>query len=352
MNGMNNGNNEFNNQNNMNYQNQQMYNYQNMNNYQELNNQPLNNNQNAGFSKNNNNNTLVIILLLLVIGLSGFIVYDKVIKEDSNNNIDNNVTNPNESDENNKINELVKFDRNQITIRENVIENGKEYYEILTIKNSDLVVDIKLYTKKGKNQYDYGYDDEIIMDLYVNGTKKDENSLRKYIRCTLDDCSDEFDVYSFEDEKKSVNDWINGAIGTIKGDKNYLYLHILRDDSSFYIINEKGEILDSSGIKFYGDYKYQGDMELSTACKTFNYGEIYDYNENPESIRNGTGFIQENAIYYLKLSKFFERDGQGISTANEYKATISNDKINIEKIGNCEVEPIGEKTDDGDYEDM
>ena len=60
--------------------------------------------------------TLVIVLFLLVLGLSGYIIYDKKLAR-SNNNNDNSNANSNYENANNTINEIdgIKANNNDVT---------------------------------------------------------------------------------------------------------------------------------------------------------------------------------------------------------------------------------------------
>ena len=270
-------------------------------------------------------NALVIILLLLVIGLAGFIFYDKVIKKEE----------PKEPEKQEEViqkdNLLVKYDKNQITKKENVTENGITYYEVFTIKNSDLIVDIKLFTEKDQDgqEYDDGYYDKVVMHLYINGVKKDEVVLEKYFRCNVLDCEVK-DQYHFDDIKSKWEEKILNVVGTIKGDKNYLYIALESENSSIYIINEKGIILDTAALKFYGQ------VTISNKCSTYKYGKV---NENNEVI--GKYFIEEDAIYYLSEPEYSNVEKTEMS--DEYKVTISNNELVKEKIDSCRTTIFGQK---------
>ena len=315
-------------------------NYQNIpNNNQNYN---LSSNQvNQNLPENNNkkepkksNNVLLILFMLISLLLAGYIVYDKVIKKEEikePEKIEKPVVEEN--------NELVKFDESQLTEKDNITEDGKEYFKVLTYKNNELTVDFKLYTEKGEKDYENGYDDKIKLDLYINGLKKDNQILEEYVRCT--DVCENLGEYAFAD---ITNKWVSNIkklIGTIKGDKYYFYIDLPNKESSIYLINEKGIILNTNDVKFYAGT----NLELTQDCQTFEYAVAED------NARYGTKFFRDDAIYFLKLSKMSEDATVGDLT-NEYKVTIENDKVNIIKINTCHAFVFGNKMFEEDYEDM
>ena len=312
------------------------------------------------------NNTLVILLIVFIVislVLGGYIFYDKVIKKeevkeppvDDNNkqeepkNDDSNKVETDEQvepkDTSNKGNELVNFNINQFLERKNVTEDGKNYYKVLTYNNNKLTVDFKFYTEK-ENSEIFDIIEHIKADIYINNIKKTTKELEQFYHC--DDCNK---AYSNVEEAKEYSVRIvKGSVGTIKGDKYYVYLHLELDDQSLYIINEKGEILDSPKIKFY-DFSYGMNQNkvlvLSAGCQTYQFANVLDNGE-----RIGSHFFKEDAIYYLKLSKYSDEKSGFKEYANEYKITASNDKVNVEKLDTCSVSASGEKPYDSEYEDM
>lgn len=114
MNGMNNGNNGFNNQN--------------MNNYQELNNQPLNNNQHEEPLKKSYSGLLIIFMVISLL-LAGFIFYDKVIKKNEPINQCEN----NKQEENKEIQE--QEDTTNIVDKKNIVGNYKSQDYSLYLRN-------------------------------------------------------------------------------------------------------------------------------------------------------------------------------------------------------------------------
>ena len=254
----------------------------------------------------------------------------------------NNNTNSNENNNVVESKSLVKFDESQVTVSTN---DSKTNFEVYTVKNSKLVVDVKLSAEKDltADEEPYGQYENIIMDLYVNDVKKESVKIGRYFAC-----KDANDCDIMDASATPINNMIDkSSFGTIKGDDNkyYLYLDVDHNDSDIYIFDEDGNILGTNGITFYGSKASQNSFELSKDCVTYKYGKAYD-GENSEK-RLGTHFFQEDAIYYLVASKYDDESDY----ANEYKLTIVNGKIKKEKINTCKVQMYGEKGA-AKYEDM
>ena len=286
---------------------------------------------------------LNILLLIIILALIGYIVYDKdLLKLKKNDN-----TNTTENGSNNEVNEpvgLVKFDKSQITKKENVTENGTTYFEVYTVKNSQLVVDVKLSSEKDTESIEEegGHYENVRMSLFVNGVKKDTAIISRYFLCNNANDCDMLDA-----SPTPINIIVNeDAFGTIKGDnKYYLYIDLYHKESDLYVIDENGILLDTKGIEFYDGPETLNNFLLTESCVTYKYGKPSTVPEDKDIY--GGHFFLEDSIYYLVLSRYDD----DAYYANEYKLTISDNKVKKEKVNTCQVEMAGEKGLEV-YEDM
>ena len=275
--------------------------------------------------KSNRNSIIIIIILLLIITAEAVFIYlDKL----------NNKEKPTE-DVVIESKELVEFKQTQFT----ETPGQNEYYKILTYTNGDVKIVFKLYTKETNEEID------IKADMFIKDIKYEEVLIDTYLKCD-DECPNEKD--SFEELKENATQKLRKAVGTIKGDKYYIY--VLFDDisntlnSSLYILNSDSNILENK-LQFFGRNEHETYLSCNSDCVMSSYLED----------NLGNYAITENALYYFKLSKY-EKGEEDKVFANAYKLTISNNKITKEKIGNCEVKVLDLRIDmdlyDFKYEDM
>lgn len=296
---------------------------------------------------------LNILLLIIILALIGYIVYDKdLLNLKKNNNTNNNSTNTNTDNNTNNgavSNELVKYDKSQFSRKEN--KSSMTDFEVFTVKNSNLVVEVKLSSEKDTEsiEEEEGHYENVRMSLFVNGVKKDTAIISRYFLCNdANDC-DMLDAFPYPISNAIVTE---DSFGTIKsGDKYYLYLEVdsgrmrTGDSSEIYIFDKDGNVLDTKGITFYGGNSSQNNFSLSESCVTYKYGKPYDDGDSNDHL--GTHFFEEDAIYYLVLSRYDD----DADYANEYKLTIVDGKVKKEKLNTCKVVLYGEKGWDV-YEDM
>lgn len=289
------------------------------------NNQNLNNNV-VEVSQNTNNESpqyneqkssnagsiIIIAILLLTIGWEVWYIYNEkfVSKEDK----------PIIQDE---IIELSKFDDNQLS---ETSEDGT-YYKNLLYQNGNLKIEFKFFTELDNDNT------KINLDLFINDNKIEKILLDTYYKCDDDnDISCLNSGKNLDAKKDEVVEKVKKSIGTIKGDKYYLYIIFESFDninhSSIYILNEKGEILENQ-LQFFGKNENETSLNFGSDCKTS------EFLEKQDDHYSGNYAIAEDAIYYLKLSKYEELTYK--VTANEYKLSVINNKITINKLGTCEV---------------
>lgn len=316
-------------QNNVNYNNMQYTNPQPNSNYDYSNNLPNNTNEPK------NNNLIIIILLLLVIGLAGYIIYDKVTEKDANNNKENvnNNENNNQNDvNNNDVNNNQNNDQNNNETNNN--DNSERIYSkdipvSKTINGKTVNLEYKISIEY--KEYDSNVEPYIIVDFFINGNKIEtwENDLYP----AGNDCFSQSKINS------DINDYANElatTIGIINGDKEYIYVLLPYSwgSSKLLVLNENVEIITSESII---PNKTDAMLIPGPNCKKY------------ESYNKKSYFIDNDAVYYLKPSSYDENWEH--TYANEYKLTFANDKVIKEKINTCEAQ-IGGTTDYIFFEDM
>ena len=259
-----------------------------------------NNNENYPTNKKTKKiNKILVIVIVILFGFITFIIFDKVIKKAEK-------TEPKKTE----IKQLIKFDLNQLGEVKSAIKDGTEY-RILSYINSDLKIDFSFYAKL-QNMDDDTRLGEMYLEMFINGNKVD----------FLYDLG-VFYIASNPIEKLTYNSlneaFINAIIslkehmGTIKGDKYYLYLSNIDDKIIF--INEAGNILDNKNNNTKYLIRSDNYINLNNDCKLVKYAEdnkfLYKFTDD--------------ALYYVILD----------DNVNEYKLSIRNNQINVEKLGTC-----------------
>ena len=298
--------------------NNQLNTYNNMNNPQPNGNYNYSNNYNVSNNTSEpkkNNNLIIIILLLIILGLAGYIIYDKVIAEkDANNNQENvnNNENNNQTNNNNENNQVNNNDNNQ---DHNLNEKNIVFEKNINGKNIKVEYKISVSDKT---------DPWIICDLFINGNKED--SWQKDLYPAGADGFSEDEINSdINDFIETVNSDFASNVGIVKGDKDYLY--ILSGGyapNKMLILNENAEIVTNE------------DIIPNDVNAVINPGQNC---QKYASYNSKSYFIDENAIYYLKPA-YSEAEK---TYANEYKLTFADNKVIKEKIGTCESDISGEK---------
>lgn len=289
---------------------------------------------NASISKKNSN-IIIVILLLIILGLSGYIIYDKVIAEkdlnnnQTNNNNEDNQTNNNQNDVNNN-----DVNINQNNNETNNNDNSERIYSkdipvFKTINGKTVNLEYKISIEY--KEYDSNVEPYIIVDFFINGNKIEtwENDLYPAGN----------DGFSQSKINSDINDYANElatTIGIINGDKEYIYVLLPYSwgSSKLLVLNENVEIITSESII---PNKTDAMLIPGPNCKKY------------ESYNTKSYFIDNDAIYYLKPSSYDENWEH--TYANEYKLTFANDKVIKEKINTCEAE-IGGSKDYIFFEDM
>ncbi len=289
--------------------------------------------QNYDYNKPNSSATSSIIIIVLLLGIIGFEAW--YIYNDS-------LKGP-EPVPQVEVKELVKFDSTQFT--ENPGEN--EYYKLLNYENGELKLDFKLFTKENNE------DINIKADMFVKNIKIGTILVDTYFKCEDDEsveCPNGGE--NFDDKKAGAIKRIKKSIGTIKGDKYYLYMIFdeisNESNSSIYIINANGDFLENK-LQFFGRNIYETYLTCNSDCK------MSEYLIKRDEIYMGNYAATEDAIYYFKLSKY-EKGEEDKVFANSYKLTINDNKVSKEKIETCKVNVADLRTEtdlyDFKYEDM
>ena len=258
---------------------------------------------------------LIIILIILVLGLVGFIVYDKVLKVDktiSNNdettNLTTTTTNNATTDDN--VNDNTKYEKIS-TFKLNL--NGKEHnlhFKYFLIEGDSSYTnpeDIKMAQDNGEYAY---Y--TLKVDVYI-----DENIVKTIPI-----------FYDINDNKNEVMEYI-GKLNTnnikiLNGADNKEYLvFLIKEDHGFldgriipFISNSDGKLL------YEFDYQVGGSMWVEDPAS-----KLYSQKDNSEQGREY--LIEKDRIYFLTYGYMDDETHDYYLQQNIL--TIRDDKINIEK---------------------
>ncbi len=328
-NNQNNGYNSGNDYNPNNY-NQNSYepnNYQNfdnnMNTYQNVPNQ--NNNEKEEPKKNNN--LLVIILLLLVIGLAGFIVYDKVLKKEE-------VKEPEKSVENKPGDVTTKEPENYIQSK--IITQN--------VNNKEIDIEFKYFLTEEENDSDEDNietDYIVEYDVYINRKKINDNSYGRYYYGTKAENSGALStVISKIKNSQEMQNIIKRStinVGIIKSNYDYLYLEVfnfemtgataklLVFDQNYNVILDKKTGTSGRGI------------QINNSC--INYDKFKNYVGNYDNYDGNNP-----SLYYIEDSKIYYLEDNGSCSDNvlkEYKISLTNNQAVVEEIATCSFEADG-----------
>ena len=261
---------------------------------------------------------LLIVFMVISLLLTGYIVYDKVIKKEE-------PIKQNEEKEINKPQDeaigFKKIDMNQFSEQSS---DDSKYYTILTYNNANLKLEFKLYYQKLVDG-----SGAIYYDLYVNGNLKKENFAFYDIKSST--------KLSLDEEKALAQENVKNSVGTIYGDKYYVYY---KDEETIIVFNSKNEIIFEKEIT-HSDIV----VALDRLCPNLNLflkDKIDDINEmDLYAIING------NSIYYIdtdfvEISNEVVEQHRTIISAkntlfgyNQYKVEFENDKAKETKVEIC-----------------
>ncbi len=302
---------------------------------------------------------LLVVFMIISLLLAGFIIYDKVIKADEPNIINDKTNCQVEKN----VRELAKFDDSQFSEQDNVRYNDRDYLKVLTYKNNDLTIDFRIYFDLITQDTSIGYKKgQTRARFYINGVYMYEviNFEEEYCLSGNPKCFEKYgnleEVFgtrdSIESSVSEVVDLLKSTFGTIKGDKYYLYM---KNDgintaygTAFIFINEEGKILSSDIETIYPPY-LTADISFSNDCKLFQYFEKEE--DDPETMRRGRYYIGEDSIYYFNVHGqdpdydiCYDKTTYKMSSVcehyltDEYKITINNNKVINEKVNACYVD--------------
>lgn len=250
---------------------------------------------------NNSNKGLIVwlvILSVLVIGLSGFIVYDKVLKNDETTDIVENKEEKEEvANEKEEIDENKEYVKNQIKVDNyEYILNGKEH-------TLSLVYSYENYEDQIYTEIDYTIHTTIVFDgNLIENTKV----LRQYYEGTV---IEEDKLYEFD-----KND-----IKTIKGTDNKDYLVVSIRNSPLTVYDK----VDSSFINDKGKV-------ITTIVTGFGLGIV---DETVREKYNGEYYVSDDAFYYIDSENIVgemlttDADLGEYTTVQEFKVTVDDNII-------------------------
>lgn len=235
---------------------------------------------------------LVIILIICILGLGGYIVYDKILNKttQATDNTKSSTTKPinNES-------EYDKITSYDITLNSN---NHKIYYKYKIVAGNDNYEDIELAKENGEYIYN-----ELHTEIYLDNNKINDTIIYYDI---------ENNIINAKDKKENL-DLSNTKI--IKGLDNKDYLVIMLEEPHqfldgrkvFFISNDEGKLI----------YKYEPAFNSSV------------YVTDPTSRfcnSNERYIIEENKIYIIDYAVENET-----TKVQESILTVDNNIVNIEK---------------------
>ena len=260
---------------------------------------------------------LIIILIVLVLGLIGYIIYDKTSL--SNNKIENNTT--------------------TTTTTKKVVDNSK-YDEVIsfniTLNDVEHEIAYKFNALEGKENH------KDLTDEEINDAKK--NGVYVYRSVNLNIFIDEifvktipifFDIEGnseYYEVKNLINNFDKNSLKILKGTDNKDYLvFLIQEEHPFLdgktnpiIVNEIGKIL------YEFDYELGGGQWIEDTRSKLYFGENYD--DEREYL------IDKDKIYFINTSdscpEAKESEYGYIFYFQENILTINNNKVNIET-GNC-----------------
>lgn len=237
---------------------------------------------------------LVIILIICILGLGGYIVYDKMLNKETKttDNTKSSTTKP--------INNESEYDKTtsyDITLNNN---NHKIYYKYKIVAGNDNYEDIQLAKENG----DYIYN-ELHAEIYLDNSKI--NDIVIYY-------DKENNINNVKSEKENLD---LSKTKIIKGKDNKDYL--------IFTLEEPHQFLDGRKILFISNddgnliYKYEPEFNSSL---TVNDSNSKFYNSSERYI------IETNKIYIIED---VGNNENGTIKIQENILTIENNEVNIEK---------------------
>ncbi len=247
-------------------------------------------------TKNNSKGLIVLvtILIICILGLSGYIVYDKMLNKptQTTDNTKSSTTKPI-----NKESEYDKTTSYDITLNNN---NHKIYYKYKIVAKNDNYEDIELAKEKGEYIYN-----ELHAEIYLDNSKI--NDIVIYY-------DKENNINNVKSEKENLD---LSKTKIIKGKDNKDYL--------IFTLEEPHQFIDGRKVLFISNddgnliYKYEPEFNSSL---TVNDSNSKFYNSSEKYI------IETDKIYIIEDAGNNEN---GTIKIQENILTIENNEVNIEK---------------------
>ncbi len=237
---------------------------------------------------------LIIILIVCILGLGGYIVYDKMLNKTTQ------ITDNIKSSTKKPINNESEYDKTtsfDITLNNN---NHKIYYKYKIVAGNDNYEDIELAKESG----DYIYN-ELHAEIYLDNNK---------IKDTVIYYDKEKNINNVKSEKENLD---LSKTKIIKGKDNKDYL--------IFTLEEPHQFLDDRKILFISNddgnliYKYEPEFDSSL---TVNDSNSKFYNSSERYI------IDTDKIYIIED---VGNNENGTIKIQENILTIENNEVNIEK---------------------
>lgn len=238
---------------------------------------------------------LVIILFICVIGLGGYIVYDKLLNKSSQSIDNSKSTKTPEINEKNNFDKIVSYD---ITL------NNKPHkiyykYKIEKTDNSDYE-----NINQAKENGDYIYN-ELHVEIYLDNQKL--NNIIIY-----------YDTENNIENVKNTKEILDlSNIKVLKGTDNKDYLVFVIEEDNINIDGRKVLFITTEA----GSVIYNYEPEFNSSISVTNSNSKF-YNINEQYI------IESNRIY---VAEIVENNESETSNIQENIITVQDDKINIEK---------------------
>lgn len=258
---------------------------------------------------------LIVILVLLVLGLSGYIVYDKVLsnnKSSSNNDVTTTTTTTTVTEDIITDSKYFKVDEFDYELNGEIIKIGFNYY---LLNNNYGWTDEKVKSMLDDNIAGYYYN-SVEVDISINGNVvKDLNKTVEYDK-----------INDLEKLKETITYLsLENNVQTIKGiDKDYLLFTIY--DAHFEV--------DGNLSPFITNENGKNIFSLDNPDNT-GWG-IND--EDSMFYRSNTSYLVKDGVFYYTLPDcdvpYFESDSPlETNIIKEYSVSVNNDRVEIKEQG-------------------
>lgn len=258
---------------------------------------------------------LIVILILLVLGLSGYIVYDKVLsnnKSSSNNDVTTTTTTTTVTEDIITDSKYFKVDEFDYELNGEIIKIGFNYY---LLNNNYGWTDEKVKSMLDDNISGYYYN-SVEVDISINGNVvKDLNKTVEYDK-----------INDLEKLKETITYLsLENNVQTIKGiDKDYLLFTIY--DAHFEV--------DGNLSPFITNENGKNIFSLDNPDNT-GWG-IND--EDSMFYRSNTSYLVKDGVFYYTLPDcdvpYFESDSPlETNIIKEYSVSVNNDRVEIKEQG-------------------